>query len=593
MDNNNKTNPNGYFDYVPGYTINDTIGRVYFPMVEPFGEGLRRAIGNDAIADKFIFQELYDSTKTIAKQIAEKNKYTISGQYQASSAGEIQLGASNIPEGSVVVTAGGSILTENVDYTVDYSMGTVKIINQSIIDAGTPVNVSLESNTDYGMVRKTMFGLNWQYDFSKNFQIGGTFMHLGEQPLTTKVAMGSEPLNNTIWGFNLSWKQQSQWLTNLLDKLPLLHCTAPSTINFTGEVAQLIAGKNRGAQGNASYIDDFENTSNDIDISDPREWTLSSCPSFFPESQLTNNVRYGYNRALMAWYNIDPLFTRRSSSLTPAHIKSDLNQLSDPYVREVYKREIYPNKDLNYQEASTMEVLNVAFYPTERGPYNLDPNLNSQGRLSNPQSRWGGMMRRIETSDFQTANIEYIEFWLMDPFIHSRENGTDNSGDLYFNLGEISEDVLKDGKMFYESGLPIDGDPAYYTETVWGRVPNQSTVTYAFNTSSGSRQMQDVGYNGLSSSEEARFRHTRTISNKYKDVSAKPFTIPSTTIRQATSITTSAAPTTTVKSAPSSTATNISTIRMATLLTPTTLRNHTARPIKPRLTSTTSTKTTR
>lgn len=505
LDNNNKTNPNGYFDYVPGYTINDTIGRVYFPMVEPFGEGLRRAIGNDAIADKFIFQELYDSTKTIAKQIAEKNKYTISGQYQASSAGEIQLGASNIPEGSVVVTAGGSILTENVDYTVDYSMGTVKIINQSIIDAGTPVNVSLESNTDYGMVRKTMFGLNWQYDFSKNFQIGGTFMHLGEQPLTTKVAMGSEPLNNTIWGFNLSWKQQSQWLTNLLDKLPLLHCTAPSTINFTGEVAQLIAGKNRGAQGNASYIDDFENTSNDIDISDPREWTLSSCPSFFPESQLTNDVRYGYNRALMAWYNIDPLFTRRSSSLTPAHIKSDLNQLSDPYVREVYKREIYPNKDLNYQEASTMEVLNVAFYPTERGPYNLDPNLNSQGRLSNPQSRWGGMMRRIETSDFQTANIEYIEFWLMDPFIHSRENGTDNSGDLYFNLGEISEDVLKDGKMFYESGLPIDGDPAYYTETIWGRVPNQSTVTYAFNTSSGSRQMQDVGYNGLSSSEEARF----------------------------------------------------------------------------------------
>lgn len=316
-------------------------------------------------------------------------------------------------------------------------------------------------------------------------------------------------------------------------------------------------------------------------------------PVIFPESQLTNDVRYGYNRALMAWYNIDPLFTRRSSSLTPAHIKSDLNQLSDPYIREVYKREIYPNKDLNYQEASTMEVLNVAFYPTERGPYNLDPNLNSQGRLSNPQSRWGGMMRRIETSDFQTANIEYIEFWLMDPFIHSRENGTDNSGDLYFNLGEISEDVLKDGKMFYESGLPIDGDPAYYTETVWGRVPNQSTVTYAFNTSSGSRQMQDVGYNGLSSSEEARFRHTRTISNKYKDVSAKPFTIPSTTIRQATSITTSAAPTTTVKSAPSSTATNISTIRMATLLTPTTLRNHTARPIKPRLTSTTSTKTTR
>ena len=504
LDNNNKPNPNSYFDFVPGYTINDTVGRVYLPMAEPFGSGLRRAIGNDVVADKYVFQELYDSTKTVAKQIAEKDKFTITGQYQASSVGEIQLGATNVPEGSVVVTAGGQVLTENVDYTVDYSMGTVKVINQSIIDAGTPINVSLESNTDYGMQRKTMFGLNWQYDFTTNFQIGGTFMHLSERPLTTKVAMGSEPLNNTLWGFNVSWKQQSQWLTNLLDKLPLLHCTAPSTINFTGEVAQLIAGKSRGAQGNASYIDDFENTSSEIDVSNPLEWTLSSCPSLFPESGLTNDVRYGYNRSLMAWYNIDPLFTRRSSSLTPAHIKSDLNQLSDPYVREVYKREIYPNKDLNYQEASTMNVLNVAFYPSERGPYNLDPNLDADGRLGNPQSRWGGMMRRIETSDFQTANIEYIEFWLMDPFIHSRESGVDNTGDLYLNLGEISEDVLKDGKMFYESGLPIDGDPAYYTETVWGRVPNQSTVTYAFNTSSGSRQRQDVGYNGLSSDEETR-----------------------------------------------------------------------------------------
>ncbi len=516
LDNNNKANPNGYFDFVPGYTINDTVGRVYLPMAEPFGEGLRKAIGNTAIADKYVFQELYDSTKTVAKQIAEKNKFTISGQYQASSAGEIQLGATNIPEGSVVVTAGGQTLTENVDYTVDYSMGTVKIINQSIIDAGTAVNVSLESNTDYGMQRKTMFGFNWQYDFSKDFQIGGTFMHLGEQPLTTKVAMGSEPLNNTIWGFNLSWKRQSQWLTNLLDKLPLLNCTAPSTINFTGEVAQLIAGKNKGAQGNASYIDDFENTTNDIDVSNPLDWTLSSCPSQFSESSLTNDIRYGYNRSLLAWYNIDPLFTRRSSSLTPAHIKSDLNQLSDPYVREVYKREIYPNKDLNYQEASTINVLNLAYYPSERGPYNLDPNLDTDGHLSNPQSRWGGMMRRIETSDFQTANIEYIEFWLMDPFIHSRETGTDNSGDFYINLGEISEDVLKDGKMFYESGLPIDGDPAYYTETVWGRVPNQSSVTYAFNTASGSRQKQDVGYNGLSSEDETKFDTYLNYLNQIK-----------------------------------------------------------------------------
>lgn len=505
LDNNNKVGANGAFDFVDGYTIDAANGRVYFPLVEPFGKGLSKAIGNDAVASKYVFQELYDSTRTVAKQIAEKNKFRITGQYKATRNDEIQLGAMNVPRGSVVVTAGGQTLMEGSDYTVDYNAGIVKILNKSILDAGTNVNVSLESNTDFGMQRKTMFGMNLQYDFSKDFQIGGTFMHLGEKPLTTKVAMGSEPLNNTLWGLNISWKKQSQRLTDWLDRLPLLHCTAPSSINFTAEFAQLIAGKSRGVQGNASYIDDFENAKSEIDISNPKDWTISSVPSMFPESKYSGDVRYGYNRALLAWYYIDPLFTRRSSSLTPGHIKNDLKQLSDPDVREVYKSELFPNKSINMQESNTLNVLNLAFYPNERGPYNLDPSLDSNGHLTNPTARWGGMMRRLETSDFETANIEYIEFWMLDPFIKARDAGTTFSGLLYFNLGEISEDILKDGKKFYESGLPIDDDPSQYTETVWGRVPTQSTVTYAFNTQSGSRSKQDVGFNGLTSEQERTY----------------------------------------------------------------------------------------
>ena len=505
LDNNNKIGPNGTFDYVEGYTIDASSGRVFFPVVEPFGSSLAKAIGNADVARKYVFQELYDSTRTVAKQIAEKNKYQITGQYKATRNDEIQLGAMNIPRGSVIVTAGGQTLMEGSDYTVDYNSGVVRILNKSILDAGTNVNVSLESNTDYGMQRKTMFGMNFEYDFSKDFQLGGTFMHLGEKPITTKVSMGAEPLNNTLWGLNLSWKKQSQRLTDWLNKLPFIHCTTPSSINFSAEFAQLIAGKSRGAQGNASYIDDFENSKSEIDISNPKEWNLSSVPSMFPESKYTNDVRYGYNRALLAWYYIDPLFTRRSSSLTPSHIKNDLAQISDPDVREIYKSELFPNKSVNMQESNTLNVLNLAYYPNERGPYNLDPTLDANGHLLSPEKRWGGMMRKLETSDFEAANIEYIEFWMLDPLMKAREAGTTFNGDLYFNLGEISEDVLKDGKKFYESGLPIDDDPTQYTETVWGRVPTQNTVTYAFNTSSGSRAKQDVGFNGLSSENEKSY----------------------------------------------------------------------------------------
>ena len=510
LDNNNRVHSNGYFDFIEGYTVQN--GRVFLPAAEPFGDYLRRCLEaagvSSAIADKYVFTELYDSTKTVAKQIAEKDKFRLMGQYKGTSANVIQLGAYNVPQGSVEVTAGGVKLTEGTDYTVDYSAGEVTILNQSIIDAGTNVNVSLESNTDYGMQRKTMLGLNWEYEFSKDFQLGGTLMHLSEQTLTTKVSMGSEPLKNTLWGLNVNWKTESQWLTNMLDALPGLHCTQPSQITFSGEFAQLIAGTASGTQDNASYLDDFENTKNCIDVKEPTAWIISSVPTKFPEHADKNTVASGYNRALLAWYDIDQLFTNRSSSLTPAHIKSDLEQLSNHYVREVYVSELYPNRDQStYNGAtSTQRILNLAYYPSERGPYNLTTDLNADGSLPNPSHRWGGMMRKLDTNDFEQANIEYIEFWMLDPFIYTRQQGvaSEYGGDLFINLGEVSEDVLKDGYKFYESGMPVDGTSSF-TETHWGKIPIQATQTYAFATTSGSRKLQDVGFNGLTDEEERTY----------------------------------------------------------------------------------------
>ena len=503
LDDNQKTNPNGRFDFIEGYTILSQTGHVIFPVVEPFGDWLRQKIGNDDIADKYCYDALYDSTKTVAKQIAEKNKFTLTGEYKASSGSEIYLGDSNIPPGSVVVTAGGVKLTEGTDYTVDYQSRIVRIINQSIIDAGTNVSVSLESQDDWSVMRKTMLGVNWDYDFSKNFNIGGTFMKVNEKPLTSKVNMGSEPLNNMLWGFHMNWKQNSQWLTNMLDKIPLLDLSAPSTISFTGEYAQLHAGKAKGAQGNASYLDSFDDTKKPHSQSNPKEWVLSSTPSHLEYGKLTNDVKYGYNRARLAWYNIDPLFTRRSSSLTPAHIKSDLEQLSNHYVREVYTREIYPNRDTNQGESNTLDILNIAYYPSERGPYNLDTDVDENARLNDPKKRWGGMMRKINMSDFESSNIQYIEFWMLDPFIYTK-NDKRYGGDLYFNLGDISEDVLKDGKKAYESGMPVNS-ASTYIETLWGRVPSEKSVVYSFSNESGARPKQDIGLNGLNDAEERNY----------------------------------------------------------------------------------------
>lgn len=531
LNSKNQLGSDGFFDFVEGYTVNAQNGRIFFPVIEPFGSYLRAKIDDPRIADKYVFQELYDSTLTVARQLAEKDKFRLQGEYRASSANEIRLGSMNVPRGSVRVTAGGQTLVENSDYSVDYTMGVVTILNQSIIDAGTPISVNLESNTTYSMQRKTMLGLNFTYDFSTDFQVGGTIMHLSEKPMTTKVAMGDEPISNTLWGLNASWKRESQWLTNMVDKLPFVEATAPSNINLGVEFAQLIPGHSGGLQDNSSYIDDFESSQSGIDLRQALNWQLSSIPYnargpkdgidqiLFPEASMANvtdSTAIGKNRALLSWYHIDGLFTRRNSSLTPTHIKNDLDQLSNHYVREVYEKELYPSKELNNMEASTLSVLNMAYYPEERGPYNLDTDLDANGNLLDPKKRWGGMMRKIETSDFEKSNIEYVEFWLLDPFIYAdgdqpggntRRNtrSTEEGGYLYLNLGDVSEDILKDGKKFFENGLPIDNDPAKVDYTVWGRVPKERSLVYAFDNTAGARRIQDVGFNGLSVDDERAY----------------------------------------------------------------------------------------
>lgn len=270
LDSRNEPNPDGKFDFVEGVTIYSRNGRIFFPELEPFGSDLaEKIIGNPEIsgaektAKKYVFQELYDSTKTKAKQIAEKNKFFLKGKYRSSSSSEIQLNAMNIPRGSVTVTAGGIPLTENQDYTVDYTLGRVKILNQGLLESGTPLKISLESNSLFNLQTKTLLGTHLDYRFSENFNIGATLMRLTERPLTEKVNMGDEPISNTMWGVNTSYRTESQLLTTIIDALPLLETKETSSIAFDAEFAHLIPGQSKAIDKDGiAYIDDFEGGSN-------------------------------------------------------------------------------------------------------------------------------------------------------------------------------------------------------------------------------------------------------------------------------------------------------------------------------------------
>ncbi len=502
LDSKNNANPDGRFDFLEGITIYSSGGKIIFPVLEPFGEHLASVLGDDPrLVSKYCYQELYDSTLVVAQEISEKNKFHLTGKYKGTNGSEIRLGAMNVPRGSVTVTAGGATLIENVDYTVDYTMGTVTILNTSILESGTNVDVKLENQSTFSLQRKSLFGAHLEYEFNKDLVIGGTIMHLRERPLTTKVNTGSEPLANTIWGVNGSWKTEMQWLTNAIDKIPWITATAPSTFQINAEFAHLIPGHTNdvGAVGTA-YIDDFEATTTNIDVHYPSYWFLASTPTVFNESKDINLTSYNKNRAHLSWYAVDPIFGYPQSN-TPAHIRNDVTALSDHRTRIVYQDEIYPNR----QEASNVDtklsVLNLSFYPDERGQYNISASeIGADGHLTNPKQRWGGIMRRLDNTDFEKANIEYIQFWLMDPALTNPEG---YEGELVINLGDISEDILRDGKKAFEHGLPVSAaDAGRVDSTVWGYVPRTTSTVVAFSNETGARAMQDVGLNGLSTQQE-------------------------------------------------------------------------------------------
>jgi cell surface protein SprA len=520
LNNQNDPQPDGIFDFIEGYTVISSQSRIIFPVLEPFGHDLDYIYANQADRDKYLFYPLYDTIKAIAQTYANLNRFRITGKsktsgYGAAGAGgsEYQLGI-NIPRGSVTVTAGGQVLTENVDYEINYDLGTLRVVNQAIVNAGIPVNINYENNQAFGFQQKNFLGLRLDYLANKKLSLGGTIVRLGERPFFIKQSYGEDPIRNTMYGFDVDYRNDLPRLTKLLDKLPFYSTKSMSSITAYGEAAVLQPG--HAKQINSSkddktgqvYIDDFEGTRAGIDLRFPLvSWTLASIPQnngMFPESALNNDLRSGFNRGKLAWYNIEPVLQERRNSNNP--LQNNLDELSRPETRQVLQKEIFPRRSTQFGEG-LLTTFDIAFYPKDKGPYNFEADINRvgpDGRLKNPKQAWGGLMRNIDQTDFETGNIEYIEFWMQDPFIENNSNP--NGGQLYFNLGNISEDVLRDGKRQYENGLPTPTNNARVDESsVWGRVPAiPLQVTNAFSNTASDRALQDVGFDGLQDSAEQR-----------------------------------------------------------------------------------------
>lgn len=508
-----ESKPDGVFDALEDLTFISKNGRVIFPVREPFGNFLRAKFNGDSlVANKYVFDALYDSTKWLAEQDVAHNKFFLKGSYKGSSSNEISLNALNVPQGSVVVTANGTRLTENVDYIVDYSAGKVTIINQGILQSGAVIKVSAESNSMFNIQQKTLLGARFDYTANKKLMLGGTILHMYERALTPKTNIGDEPLLNTIIGFDASYSSSSLLLTKLVDRLPFIETKAESRLTANGEYARIFPGMARGQNKTrgVSYLDDFEGAETTFDLRLVSSWKLASLPQnqplLFPEwnSLISDKRSWGYYRAKLAWYNIDPTFYRKDR-YTPEHIANDVDMQSNHFMREISVNEVFPNKSIPQGAPNILPTLDLAFYPKERGQYNYNAtnDFDQNGYFKNPVQTWGGIMRRIESNDFEAANIDYIEIWMMDPFVYNQSGS--NKGKLYIDLGNISEDILPDRRKVFENGFNPSGEIKDVDSSLYGRVPILPQLNNAFDNDPDSRQYQDLGLDGLNDNDERTY----------------------------------------------------------------------------------------
>jgi len=554
VNSNNDPPRDGNFDFLAGITIDPENGRIIFPVVEPFGTYLNSRF-TDAEAnlrEKYVFQELYELTQTDAQQFTNKDKFFIKGRYQASATDEITLPGIQIAEGSVTVYSGGTRLTEGVDFQVDYNLGRVKILNPSYLNSASDLKVNFERAELINPQPRALVGARFDYRLNRDINLGGTVLHLGETPYNNnRVSLGEEPSNNTIYGLDINLRRDSRLLTKLTDMLPFIQTKEISTITFNAEFAQLLPAKSKlqGEDG-VSYIDDFESSESAYGLTssiNSNNWRLAATPAPLIRNIAGDPKSYAYNRAKIAWYTIDQgIYYRpsyRPDNITEADLKNH-------YVRPINRQEVFPNRDLD-AITSYEYPFDVAYFPRERGQYNYNPDVtgeNGKFLVSDPRANYGGISREITfDNDFDNANIEYVEFWLMDPFINTTNNKPNNAnglinddennpvantsgGELILNLGNVSEDLIKDQNQYeFENGLPatnsdinVQAQTKPDTErTPWGFVTQLQFLTDAFSSQDNSRQFQDIGLEGLNDSEERAF-FTGVYSN-FTDPSADNF----------------------------------------------------------------------
>lgn len=546
-------------------TLDPRNGRIIFPYLQPFGDRVKKLLqqaGQDQeTINQYSFNTLYTEKQRIASQDSKNQYFTIDGTAKGGVSDNYYLGLALV-EGSVHVYANGVELQEGSDYTVDYSIGSITILNKKYLQSGQEIKIDYESNQLMQIEQKTFTGVRAEYNLSEDLKFGGTFFKLKERPLQDKIRIGDEPINNAVVGLDAKANFDVPWLTRAIDNMPLLQTKEPSNISFTGEWAQLRPGV---AQTNAvseaikqnklfkdeengvSFIDDFEGVETNISFLSPGRWNLAAAPAaipgyapdepFFgndpptsPTTTLDDKIARSDLRGQFSWYSI------------PRNISGIIGNAPDtPESRLVKVTDVFPGKKDYQTQDQYITTLDVFYDPTNRGPYNYNKNLK-QVTEQEPERMWGGMTAVLPSGleDLTQNNIEFIEFWVQSILPKGREptpsDLQDYNGNMYIDVGVISEDVVPNFRMNSEDGLVENPNNLVVDQRGRSYLPSTNPLTDG-QFSNETRAQEDVGLDGAPNTGGVGNRNERVLfddflqamreaygpeSEKYQEIAADP-----------------------------------------------------------------------
>jgi cell surface protein SprA len=536
--------PDNRIDFSTG-TLNPIDGRIIFPFLQPFGDRSRALLNDtglppDQIND-IVFDELYDETKVNANQNSKNNFYRIEGSSKGSVSANYSLGFSPV-EGSVRVFANGQELQEDTEYIVDYSIGSVTILDDRYLRRGQEIKIEYENNQLSQIQQKTFTGLRAEYDLGGNVNIGSTYFRLNEQPVQDKIRLGDEPVNNTVLGVDANAEFDMPWLTRLVDRVPLLQTKTPSRLSLSGEFAQLrpdVAQTNavqdaidagrlfKDEEEGLSFVDDFEGVDIGLSFLSPSRWSIAATPAavpgyvpddiFFednppqnPGNALPDKIARSDLRSLFSWYSV------------PRNVESILGDVDrTPETRQVQVTDVFPNRDV-LSEENVISTLDVRYDPGRRGPYNYNNDLRTLLE-DEPERSWGGMVTTLPSGqeDLSQNNIEFLEFWVQPILPNGRSPNAqdlqDYDGKIYVDIGVISEDVVPNFKTNTEDGLvrrPDDLERDNLGAEARSFIPNPPPAPEG-QFSNDTRELADVGLDGAPNTEGIDNRNETVLFSEF------------------------------------------------------------------------------